>query len=133
MESSTAQFLLRQSACVQLPIISQNLLSFIYISVSHLYFCISAVLLCFCISSVFLCFRCISVFLLYCCTSLGSLWLQRFQMCSFAQRSEMQAKNRIHKKTKKKAQLGIEQGQKACVTASARVWYLEPKWLRCQL
>ena len=55
------------------------------------------------------------------------------QMCSFAQRSEMQAKNRIHKKTKKKAQLGIEQGQKACVTASARVWYLEPKWLRYML
>ena len=24
-------------------------------------------------------------------------------------------------------------GQKACVTASARVWYLEPKWLRCQI
>ena len=23
--------------------------------------------------------------------------------------------------------------KKACVTASARVWYLEPKWLRCKI
>ena len=47
------------------------------------------------------------------------------------QRSEMQAEQkRIHSRIKKNAWVGIEQGQKACVTASARVWYLEPKWLQ---